>query len=161
VRVDSHPEFARRSQGRWGGNGGVGDTFAVLVRGEGAPATLAQTAKGLVPGRTYCLQFATFDVKDLKANRIAPRRFGINVRLDAGAEIREDLSWVHVDKRTKGRYDHNNGVARINLHHIVFTARAAETEIVFDNAAAQAGEELGINAVSLNPYFEGSASSAP
>ena len=161
VRVDSHPEFARRSECRWGGNGGVGDTFAVLVRGEGAPASLAQTAKGLVPGRTYCLQFATFDVKDVKANRIAPRRFGINVRLDAGAEIREDLSWVHVDKRTKGRYDHNNGVARINLHHIVFTARAAETEIVFDNAAAQAGEELGITAVSLNPYFEGSASSAP
>ena len=157
VRVDSHPEFARRSQSRWGGNGGVGDTFAVLVRGEGAPATIAQTAKGLVPGRTYCLQFATFDVKDVKANRIAPRRFGINVRLGADAEIREDLSWVHVDKRTKGRYDLNNGVARINLHHIVFTARAAETEVVFDNAAAVVGEKLGMNAVSLNPYFEGSA----
>ena len=157
VRTDSHPDFARRSQCRWGGNGGVGDTFAVLTREEGAPATVSQTAKGLVPGRTYCLQFATFDVKDVKANRIAPRRFGIDVRMGAGAEVRKGLSWVHVDERVKGRYDFNNDVARINLHHVVFTARAAETEIVFDNAAAKVGEELGLNAVSLNPYFEGSA----
>ena len=157
VRTDSHHDFARRSQCRWGGNGGVGDTFAVLTREDGAPATVSQAAKGLVPGRTYCLQFATFDVKDVKANRLAPRRFGIDVRMGAGAEVRKDLSWVHVDKRTKGRYDFNNDVARINLHHVVFTARAVKTEIVFDNAAAKVGEELGLNAVSLNPYFEGSA----
>ena len=118
---------------------------------------LAQTAKGFVPGRTYCLEFATFDVKDVKANRIAPRRFGIDIKLGAGAEMREDLSWVHVDNRIKGRYDFNDNVARVNLHHIVFTARTAETEIVFGNAAATVGEELGINAVSLKPYFEGSA----
>ena len=157
VRTDSQPDFARRSQCRWGGNGGVGDTFAVLVRKDGAPATISQTAKGLVPGRTYCLQFATFDVKDVKANRIAPRRFGIDVKLGEGAEVRKELSWVHVDERIKGRYDFNNDVARVNLHHVVFTARAAETEIAFSNAAAKVGEELGINAVSLNPYFEGSA----
>ena len=157
VRTDSHPEFARRSQCRWGGNGSVGDTFAVMVREEGAPATLAQTAKGLVPGRAYCLQFTTFDVKDVKANRIAPRRFGVDARLGAGAETRGDLSWVHVDNRIKGRYDFNDNVARVNLHHVVFTARAAEVEVAFDNSAAAAGEELGINAVSLNPYFEGSA----
>ena len=153
VRADSYPEFARRSQCRWGGNGGVGDTFAVLTREKGAPATVSQTAKGLVPGRTYCLQFSTFDVKDVKANRIAPRRFGIDVKLGAGAEVRKDLSWVHVDERTKGRYDFNDNVARVNLHHIVFTARAIEMEIVFDNAAAAAGEELGINYVSLLPYY--------
>ena len=96
-------------------------------------------------------------MKDVKANRLAPRRFGIDVRMGAGAEVRKNLSWVHVDRRTKGRYDFNDDVARINLHHVVFTARAAETEIVFDNAVAKVGEELGINAVSLNPYFEGSA----
>ncbi|MBQ3290501.1 MAG: hypothetical protein IJH50_13955 [Kiritimatiellae bacterium] len=157
VRTDSYPDFARRSQCRWGGNGGVGDTFAVLMREEGAPATLSQTATGLVPGRTYCLQFTAFDVKDVKANRIAPRRFGIDVTLGGGAEVRKDLSWVHVDERVKGRYDFNDNVARVNLHHIVFTARAAEAEVSFGNAAANVGEELGINAVSLNPYFEGSA----
>ena len=157
VRIDSYPEFAKRSQCRWGGNGGVGDTFAVLVRGENSPSSISQTARGLVPGRTYCLQFAAFDVKDVKANRVAPRDFRVSETLGNGAEVRKDLSWVYVDRRRNGRYDFNNGVARICLHHVVFTATAAETDIVLSNAAASPGEELGVNAVSLNPYFEGSA----
>jgi hypothetical protein len=110
--------------------------------------------KGLVPRRKYCLQFATFDVKDVKANRIAPRRFGIAATLSDGAEIDSSLSWVHVDERIKGRYPLNDGVARINLHHIVFTAKAPEIELAFDNASASKGEEIGVNYVSLNPYYE-------
>ena len=157
VRVDSHDSFAARSQNRWGGNGSVGDTFAVLVRGEGEPSAIYQTVKGLVPGRKYCLQFATFDVKDVKANRVAPRRFGIAATLSEGAEIDSSLSWVHVDERIKGRYEANNGVARINLHHTVFTARTAEVELTLDNLTAAPGEELGVNYVSVKPYFMRSA----
>ena len=153
VRVDSHDAFASRSQCRWGGNGGVGDTFAVLVRGEGDPSSLSQTAKGLVPGRKYCLQFATFDVKDVKANRVAPRRFAVSATLSEGAEIDKALSWVHVDERIKGRYEMNNGVARINLHHIVFTAKSPEVGLEINNATAAPGEELGVNYISLLPYF--------
>ena len=153
VRLDEHTNFASRSQNRWGGNGGTGDTFAVLVRGEGEASSLSQTVKGLVPGRKYCLQFATFDVKDVKADRIAPRRFGIDATLSDGAEIDESLSWLHVDERIQGRYAANNGVARINLRHIVFTARAPEAELVLDNSTARPGEELGVNCLSLLPYF--------
>ena len=153
VRVCSHDTFASRSQNRWGGSGGVGDTFAVLVRGEGEAASISQTLKGLVPGRKYCLQFATFDVKDVKANRIAPRRFGIEAKLSDGAEIDRALSWVHVDDRQKGRYSANDGVARINLHHIVFTAKTSNVEVTLSNAAALVGEELGVNYLSLNPYY--------
>lgn len=153
VRTDSHPNFASRSQNRWGGSDNVGDTFAVLVRQEGKPSSLSQTVKGLEPGRKYCLQFATFDVRDVKANRIAPRRFGIAATLSDGVEIDKALSWVHVDERIKGRYEMNNGIARINLHHIVFTAKSQEVELTIDNAAASPGEELGVNYLSLNPYF--------
>ena len=153
VRLDEHAGFASRSQNRWGGNGGVGDTFAVLVRREGEASSLSQTVRGLVPGRKYCLQFATFDVKDVKANRIAPRRFGISATFSGGAEIDKSLSWVHVDRRIKGRYAVNNGVARINLHHIVFTARVSSVELSLDNITAVPGEELGVNYVSINPYF--------
>ena len=106
-----------------------------------------------MPGRKYCLQFATFDVKDVKANRVAPRRFAVSATLSEGAEINKSLSWVHVDERIKGRYEMNNGVARINLHHIVFTARLPEVELKLDNAAASPGEELGVNYVSLLPYY--------
>ena len=153
VRLDEHANFASRSQNRWGGNGGVGDTFAVLVRGEGDASSISQTVKGLVPGRKYCLQFATFDVKDVKANRIAPRRFGVSAALSDGVEVDERLSWVHVDRRVKGRYAANDNVARINLHHVVFTARRAAAELVIDNVAAQTGEELGVNHLSILPYF--------
>ena len=153
VRTDSHPNFASRSQNRWGGSDNIGDTFAVLVRREGEPSSLSQTVKGLEPGRKYCLQFATFDVRDVKANRIAPRRFGIAATLSGGVEVDRALSWVHVDERIKGRYEMNNGIARINLHHIVFAARSREVELTIDNAAASPGEELGVNYLSLNPYF--------
>lgn len=155
VRAERLPENGKRSQSRWGG--GRGDTFATLVRGAGAASRLLQTAKGLVPGRTYCLQLAVFDAKDARERRVAPRRFPVGVSAGRGAKVRDDLSWVHVDERTKNRYPFNEGGARINLHHVVFTATAAETEISIDNEASPAGEELGVNFVSLNPYFEGSA----
>jgi len=35
----------------------------------------------------------------------------------------------------------------------LFTARAPEIELTLDNAAASIGEELGVNYLSLNPYF--------
>ena len=89
----------------------------------------------------------------MKANRIAPRRFGIAATLSGGVEVDKALSWVHVDERIKGRYEMNDGIARINLHHIVFTARSQEVELTIDNAAASPGEELGVNYLSLNPYF--------
>ena len=153
VRVDSFADFAKTSQNRWGGNGGVGDTFAVLVRGRASAATLRQTAKGLVPGRKYRLRYATFDVKDVKAKKIAPRRFAVSASAGAGAAVDEALTWTHVDRRVKGRYAANDGCARINLGQIVFAATASETEISFSNEQAAAGEELGINYVSLIPYY--------
>jgi hypothetical protein len=154
VRLDSHATFASRSQNRWGGSDGVGDTFAVLVREEGKTASISQKIGGLSVGRKYCLQFATFDVKDVKANRVAPRRFGVSATLGDGAKIDASRSWVHVDRRIKGRYATNDGVARINLHHTVFVAESEEIDLTIDNAAAEAGEELGVNYVSLNPYFD-------
>ena len=153
VRADSFSDFAKTSQNRWGGNGGVGDTFAVLVRGRDSVATLRQTARGLVPGRKYRLRYATFDVKDVKAKRIAPRRFAVSASAGAGASVDGALTWTHVDRRIKGRYATNDGCARINLGQIVFTATAPETEVSFSNERAEAGEELGVNYVSILPYY--------
>ena len=153
VRADSFAGFAKTSQNRWGGNGGVGDTFAVLSRGKDSFATISQKAKGLVPGRKYRLRYVTFDVKDVKARRIAPRKFAISASTGSGAAVDAALTWTHVDKRIKGRYDINNGCARVNLGQIVFTATASETEISFSNEQAAEGEELGLNYVSLLPYY--------
>ena len=151
VRVDSMQDFASNSENRWGGNGGVGDTFAVLSRGKEGASSLRQTAKGLVPGRMYRLRYTTFDVKDVKAKRTAPRKFNIAASVGAGAKVEPSLTWTHVDRRAKGRYGQLG--ARVNLGQIVFTATAPETEVSFSNEAAAEGEELGVHYVSILPYY--------
>ncbi|MBP5638673.1 MAG: hypothetical protein J6X55_04305, partial [Victivallales bacterium] len=149
-----HPGFATKSHNRWGsGNNGLGDTFAIFSKTEDEVSTVTQVAKGFVPGKAYCLQFSTVDYDDVKANRLNPRQFGINVTLSDGAQIRKDLSWIHVDKRVKGRYAQNNGVARCNLHHVVFIASKPEITVTFDNAKALKGENLGLNYVMLTPFI--------
>ena len=153
VRADSFEGFAMSSQNRWGGNGGIGDTFAVLVKEKDSSAKIVQTAKNLVPGRKYRLRYAAFDAKDVKAKRTAPRRFAVAASLGAGAKVDPVLTWTHVDRRIKGRYGQNDGCARINLGQIVFTAESSEIEVSFDNSSAKEGEELGVNYVSLTPYY--------
>ena len=150
IRLDEAEGLAGRSEARWGGTGGVGDTFALFVRGQGTNR-LEQTICGLVPGRAYCLQAATFDAKDVHAVRVAPRKIPLTVTLSA-AQILPDLTWVHVDNRTKLSSKHLG--ARINLHHIVFRASSPTARVVIDDALAAPGEELGVNAVSVNPYYE-------
>ncbi len=154
VRADGVKGFGGRNLNRWGGNGGLGDTFAVFTRTAGETNRISQTIRGLVPGRRYCLQFVTFDADDVKAHRIAPRPFGLRATLGQAAEIDPVETWRHVDRRNKGRYAYNDGVARINLHHIVFTARAAAIPLSFDDAAATPGEHLGLNSISLNPFYD-------
>ena len=153
ITSGKHNGFASRSQNRWGGNNGVGDTFALFTKQNNEVSTVTQKAPGFVPGKAYCLQFSTVDFNDVKANRLNPRQFGINVTLGDGAQIRNDLSWIHVDKREKGRYAQNNGVARCNLHHIVFIATKPEITVTFDNAKSLKGEVLGLNYVMLTPFI--------
>ena len=151
VKVENVKDFVKTCQNRWGG--GVEDYFATLSRGTNSVAVLRQTAKGLVPGRTYRLRYVTFDVKDVKAKRFNPRKFGIAASAGDGVRIDPALTWTHVDRREKGMYAHNNNCARVNIGQIVFIATKPETEISFSNAPASPGEELGINYVSLLPYY--------
>lgn len=154
VTTEKYTGYANASQNRWGGNMGVGDTMAVFSKQEDEVSTLSQTAQNLVPGRTYLLQFATCDVDYVKKRDSSAGDFGIRATLDDGAEIREDLSWQYVDRRgEKGRYEQNNGVARINLHHIVFTALKDKVEIKLDNQLSKPGENLGVNFFAVTPFL--------
>ena len=146
VRTESHLGFGSRAQNRWGDNGDLGDTFAAL----GCASSLSQHVRGLVPDRLYCLQFCAFSVQDAKSNKVAPRRFSLKCDLVGDIEVLPSLSWVHVDQRIKGRYVRNNGVARTNLHHIIFRAKGQNAEITLRN---DDNEELGVNCISLNPYI--------
>lgn len=153
VRLDGMKDFGRRAQNRWGNADAAGDAFAVLTKGDGVAASIRQTISGLTPGRIYSLQMSTFDVKDVKASRVAPRRLGIDPMLGKGAELVREGSFVFVDDRKKVCYEMNNGVARTNLHRVLFRATAEKVELVIHNDKAEPGEELGVNCISVNPYF--------
>jgi len=131
---------------RWYG-GGIGDDFALFVKRPGETARLVQRAKGLVPGRLYCLQGCVFDAKAAREGRSAGRA-DLDLAID-GVEIDKNLSWRHVDKFTRP----NKPVAVVNLVHTVFRATGTEAEISLSNAAAPDGSELGANFISLSPYY--------
>ncbi|MBQ4479339.1 MAG: hypothetical protein II943_01745 [Victivallales bacterium] len=154
VTLDSCAGMASASQNRWGGNGGTGDTFAVFHKTGEETSTLTQTATGLVPGGTYLLQFVTFDADDAHNKVTAGKDIGIRATLGEGAVVREDLSWHHIDRRETGRYAHNNGCVRPNLHHIVFTAIAPQVTITLDNKLSHPGENLGVNFFAVTPFLD-------
>lgn len=152
IRTDTIPGYGKNSQGRWGG-GSAGDTVCVLTRNADKPNRIHQTARGLQVGRAYCLQFVTADLKELTAKNHDPRRYGIRAELP-DALILGDKGFVHVDRRNSGRYEHNNNVAKINLHRIVFRATSPTQVVAFTDEEAAAGEQLVLNFVQLKPYLE-------
>lgn len=153
LRADSFAGYGKGSQARWGAAGGTGDTFCVFTRGEERPNTLSQTATGLTPGRVYTLQFVTADYKDMVAGKVDPKQHALNAVLDAGAEVIPEQSYVYVDARNSGRKE-NDGLVRINLHHIRFRAAAESVAITFTDADAEPGAETALNYIMLKPYFE-------
>lgn len=151
VGTDRSRDLAYPVEGRLFHAAGQGDAFAKLVKRPGGSASLVQTAKGLVPGRLYCLRVCLFDAKDVHAKRTAPRRVELEVGLGESACIDRDRSWRHVGKPRPGRSGEG---AFANYEQIVFRATAPEVEIRLSNATAPDGSELGANYISLCPYFE-------
>jgi len=89
------------------------------------------------------------------AGAIAPKQFGLNAVLDAGAEVIPEKSYVYVNRRNSGRKK-DDGLARVNLHHIRFRAAAPSVTVTvtFTDAEAEPGTEIALNYIMLKPYFE-------
>jgi len=152
LRAETLAGYGKNSQGRWGG-GSAGDTVCVMTRQPAATNRISQTAQGLKAGKTYCLQFVTADRRDVIAKTNNPRRYGIDVELE-GVERIADKSFVHIDRREGGRYEHNDNVGKVNLNRIVFRAASPAQAIVFNDGKASPGEEIAVNFIQLKPYFE-------
>jgi hypothetical protein len=153
LRADRFSGYGRGSQGRWGAPGGTGDTFCVFKRGAGQPGTLSQTATGLTPGQVYTLQFVTADYKDMVARKVDPKQHPLSAVLGEGAQLLPEQSYVFVDRRNSGNKA-DDGLVRINLHHIRFRATAPSFTVTFTDAAAAPGTETALNYIMLKPYFE-------
>jgi len=153
IRADSFAGFGKGSEGRWGAGAQTGDRFAVFKRGAAGPGTLTQTATGLTPGKVYTLQFVTADYKDMVARKVDPKQHHLSAILGAGAEVIPDRSYVFVDRRESGKKA-DDGLVRINLHHLRFRATASSFTVTFTDADAEPGTETALNYVMLKPYFE-------
>ena len=78
--------------------------------------------------------------------------FPISVAIaPGGGRIRGNLSWRHVDKRPPSQWKKG---PKVNVLHAVFTAEGTEATVEISNASAPEGSRLGVNAVSLSPYFD-------
>jgi len=154
LRVDSFAGYGKGSQARWGAPGGTGDSFCVFTRSEGQANTLTQTATGLTPGKIYTLQFVTADYKDMVERRVDPKQHKLRAILGDGAEVIPEQSYVFVDRRNSGTKKADDGLARINLHHIRFRATAPSFTVTFTDADAEPGTQTALNYIMLKPYFE-------
>ena len=145
-------DFIRSSEGRWG-SGTHGQNLCVLKRGENKPNTLTQVAKGLVPGRTYTLQFITVDYDDQIAHKYNPYELPLKATLSDGAKIIPEKSYVFVDNRKTERIKNAKG-ARVNLNHIRFVAQADTVTVTFSDEKAAPGKRYGFNYVMMKPYYD-------
>ena len=145
-------DFIRSSEGRWGSQS-HGKNLCVLKRGENKANTLKQVAKGLVPGRTYTLQFIAVDYDDQVAHKYNPYKLPLKATLSEGAKIIPEKSYVFVDKRNTERIKKAKG-ARINFHHVRFVAAAETVTVTFSDEAAKPGKRYGFNYVMMKPYYD-------
>ena len=151
ITVEKFNGYAKRNQNRWNAPRGCGDTFCVFKAVEGKPNKLIQKAKGLTPGKPYMLLYSVGDYDELKAQKLNPRRYGLEAILENVDILPE--STVYIDKREKGKYAHNHNVARQNLHRIIFIPKSSEMTITFTDEKAQPGENLMVNYIQLKPFY--------
>lgn len=140
------------SQSRWGGNDGNGDTCAAFpVKAADTASSVSQRLRGLVPGRWYRLTFCSFNVADMVARRTDKYLHGVIADIGQGAVRDPSRSWTDFENSARG--SQNGGAARANLHVVTFRATADETVLAISDAKAKAGDRLGVNFVSVNPYI--------
>ena len=151
VRTDRVAGLGAGSEKRWGGASGLGDTFAVLTKTNGVVAAVEQTVHGLVPGRRYCLQACLFDAVDAHEGKMRPHKVPLTVTVDGGT-VDGARCWRHA-KGPRGKSKKKKNGVSVNLEHIVFTATGPDAVVKVANDAAPEGRALGVNCVSLNPYF--------
>jgi hypothetical protein len=152
IRTGTIAGYGKNSQRRWE-SGEAGDTVCIMTRKADEPNRICQTVNDLDVGKAYCLQFVTADFRDVTGKKYNPRRYGIDVDL-AGVEILGDKSFVHIDRRNKGRHKYNKDIGMINLNRIIFRAKSPRQVISFNDEKAIPGEELMINFIQIKPYFE-------
>ena len=134
-----------------------GDQFLWMKRSADKPNTVSQTMKKLQPGRLYSLKLITADLGNLDKEQ----RLAVSVHI-SDADIQEKGSFQSVFRTC---YSHIGqfGItsqAWMNYHRILFRPRNANPEVTIsdwlhpDAPEGPIGQELAINFVEVQPFFE-------
>lgn len=143
--------LGRFCEARWGAGGGTGDKCCSFTRRDGTANRISTVATGLVPGKMYQFQCLSADGKDARAKIFAPKEVPLTITL-SNTEIQTPLSFNFVNRKPGGKSNTNK--ATINIHRIVFKAKAATSKITITDEKAAPGTECVFNFVQLKPYYE-------
>ncbi|MBI4026269.1 MAG: hypothetical protein HY360_14880 [Verrucomicrobia bacterium] len=139
-----------------------GNNFLWLKRSSARPNRISQTIRGLTPGRLYSLKMFVADHGDLsqgksvEAKHVLLVSFGDVEQLSKKSFVcvMQNHSAYSIPPFTRDRK------AWLNYHYAVFRAKAKETTLTISDwasdqeAAGPVGQELMLNFLELQPYFE-------
>jgi len=140
----------------------AGNSFALMKRNSARPNLLSQEIKGLVPGKLYSVQMITADYQDIIHGRSIEKKLATSMRVE-GAEIVRALSYSAVpvsNSYTHLRLPFNDGPVWKNHYCVMFRATAPVAKLLIsdwiadDAPGGDEGQEIMVNYVQVQPYFE-------
>jgi len=137
-----------------------GNRFLLLKRSQGAPNTVRQTLRQLQPKKLYSLRLISADLGDLRGGVSRQQTLPLTVTLD-GVDLLPDrccqLPYASCYSHDFGPFNARHP-AWFNLHSLVFRARGREAVLTLSDGGktdAGPGQQLAVNYVTVQPYFEG------
>lgn len=140
----------------------AGNTYLWMKRQANAPNKVSQEIGSLVTGARYTVQMITADYADIVAGRSEEKRHAVALEVD-GAEVLPEGSYRSIPVSSPWSHEQlpfKNGPAWFNHHRVMFRASAPQARLTISDWAAPtepggpAGQELMINYIQLQPYFE-------
>ncbi len=146
-----------------------GNAYLWMKRQAGRPNVVTQPVRNLVPGHLYSVQMITADYQDIRNGRSLEKRHAVSLTVE-GAEAVSAGSYRSVPVKngfTHPQLPFTEGQVWVNHHRQMFRAThpTAKLKISDWNAEASSGgpegQELMINYVQLEPYFESPEADPP
>ncbi len=170
VRTDYMERYGRL-QGRYWHRAGfpdepAGNTFLWMRKQADKPNTVSQTMRGLKPGELYSLKVVAADYEDITLGASDRKLLPMSVEVEGVPFVPEKMFVGQVSSRNAAPSDlpfDGQNPAWFNLYRIVFRATGEEAILHIsdwampDEPGGPAGQELMINFVEVQPYYDSEA----
>jgi hypothetical protein len=151
-------------QGCYGGGKAIGSHYLLLKRSGKAPNVLQQAVSNLQPGKLYSVKILTVDYHDIQSESSKRQVHALSVDIE-GADVIPEKSFTEpVVARNFTRVLADKSTVTeplwVNTHFRLFRAKSPTAALrISDWATPDApggpvGQELMLNFIELQPYFE-------